>query len=134
VNQDVWARLIRQQREGRLARLELPGLAVAQALFLARDDLRKRSTIAMTSAEARRLVMFEPDAESRILHRERLARALGALNALSFRAQKVFRLAYERDIPQAEVAERVGLSVQRVRQILCEVRGKVRRALQEHDA
>jgi RNA polymerase sigma-70 factor (ECF subfamily) len=43
----------------------------------------------------------------------------------------VFRLAYGGEgLSHAEVARRVGLSLQRVRQILCEVRAKLREAMQ----
>src|SRR4051812_35422239 len=38
--QQTWARLIAQQCAGRLARLELPGLAIRQAAFLALDAAR----------------------------------------------------------------------------------------------
>ncbi len=41
--QDTWARLIDQQREGRLQKLELPGLAITQAMFLAMEDARRQS-------------------------------------------------------------------------------------------
>jgi RNA polymerase sigma-70 factor (ECF subfamily) len=57
------------------------------------------------------------------------------LSACSDSAKKVFRLAYGGDgLSHAEVAERVGLSLQRVRQILCEVRAKLRTALEGEDA
>src|SRR5262245_35043530 len=41
--QETWARLWEQHREGKLPRLELPGLAVRQAAFLAADDARRRA-------------------------------------------------------------------------------------------
>jgi DNA-directed RNA polymerase specialized sigma24 family protein len=41
--QETWARLWEQNREGKLSRLELPGLAVRQAAFLAADEARRRA-------------------------------------------------------------------------------------------
>jgi len=40
--QEVWLRLVRQQRAGRLQSLALPGLAIAQAGWLAREEGRTR--------------------------------------------------------------------------------------------
>ncbi|MGD0528051.1 MAG: hypothetical protein ABSE49_23155, partial [Polyangiaceae bacterium] len=34
IAQEAWMRLVEQQRQGRLERLQLPGLAIAQATFL----------------------------------------------------------------------------------------------------
>src|SRR4051794_16125443 len=39
--QDTWARLIAKSRDGLLERLELPGLAITQALHFSLDDARK---------------------------------------------------------------------------------------------
>src|SRR5262245_19786640 len=41
--QETWIRLVRQQRGGRLRALELPGLAIAQSEWLARESLRTRA-------------------------------------------------------------------------------------------
>src|SRR5262249_60251758 len=41
--QEVWLRLIRQQRAGRLQSLTLPGLAVAQAGWCAREEGRTKT-------------------------------------------------------------------------------------------
>src|SRR5262245_45471823 len=41
--QEVWLRLIRKQRAGRLRSLTLPGLAGAQAVWLAREEGRTKS-------------------------------------------------------------------------------------------
>src|SRR5262245_18896370 len=51
--QETWMRLVRQQRDGRLRRLELPGLAIAQSEWLAREALRthaRRRAIASVSS------------------------------------------------------------------------------------
>src|SRR5262249_31325925 len=41
IAQEAWMRLVEQQRLGRLARLQLPGLAIAQATFLALEAARR---------------------------------------------------------------------------------------------
>ena len=71
------------------------------------------------------------DAESRLLTQERVARALDVLSRCSASARTVFRLAYGGEgLSHTEVAQRAGLSLQRVRQILCEVRAKLRTELE----
>lgn len=137
VAQTTWMRLVEQHRNGKLDELEFPGIALAQARFLALDELRR------SRAESARFqaIDLEPtlvdrtaDAERRLLKREELDRALLALASCSPTSQRVFRLAYENPSMQhAEVASKVGLSVQRVRQILCEVRRKVRLAIDEEE-
>jgi RNA polymerase sigma-70 factor (ECF subfamily) len=136
IAQEAWIRLIEQQRLGRLERLQLPGLAIAQAAFLALEAARR-------DASARRLENVEEpaiaaaladprgDAEARLLTEERVARAVDVLSRCSASARTVFRLAYGGEgLSHTEVAQRAGLSLQRVRQILCEVRAKLRLELQ----
>ena len=41
IAQRAWARLIEKFGRGELATIELPGLAIAQARYLARDELRR---------------------------------------------------------------------------------------------
>ena len=114
--------------------------AIAQATFLWLESARRETT-------ARRhetidepgiaAVLADPraDAESQLVTEERVECAVEVLSACSDSAKKVFRLAYGGDgLSHAEVAERVGLSLQRVRQILCEVRAKLRTALEGEDA
>jgi RNA polymerase sigma-70 factor (ECF subfamily) len=65
------------------------------------------------------------------LTEERVARAVDVLSRCSPSARRVFRLAYGGEgLSHSEVAQRVGLSLQRVRQILCEVRAKLRLELE----
>src|SRR5262249_19644313 len=136
IAQDAGIRLIEQQRQGRLDRLHLPGLAIAQAAFLALEAARRE-------AAARRhdpidepsigAALADPraDAEARLLTEERVARAVDVLSRCSPSARSVFRLVYGGEgLSHTEVAQRVGLSLQRVRQILCEVRAKLRAALE----
>ncbi len=129
--QEAWMRLLQQARAGRLTSLSLPGLAVAQALFLWREDARRPSAAA-PMAELPDAAAAGPDPEGHLLASERLSRANALLRHCSPSAQEVFALYYrEPHLAAAEVATRVGLSTQRVRQILCEVRKKLRDELLE---
>jgi RNA polymerase sigma factor (sigma-70 family) len=134
IAQEAWIRLVEQQRAGRLTHLQLPGLAIAQAAFLsleaARRDGSRGEPLSIHGDDARTaLDVADPaaDAETRMLTTERIDRAERVLAECSPSARKVFRLAYGGDgLSHAEVAKSVGLSLQRVRQILCEVRAKLR--------
>jgi RNA polymerase sigma factor (sigma-70 family) len=138
--QEAWIRLIEQQRAGRLAHLSLPGLAIAQAAFLSleanrRDGARGGTPLSIDdedgAREATDLVDPAADAETRLLTSERMERAERVLAGCSASARSVFRLTYGGDgLNHADVARQVGLSLQRVRQILCEVRSKLRLALE----
>jgi RNA polymerase sigma factor (sigma-70 family) len=135
--QETWARLIQQQQKGMLTELRLPQLALAQAAFLAADEARRVRRESLAGAveelpESHHPVDPSVSAERRLLSEEQLSRAQAALQQCSASAQRVFQLACDgQELPHAEVAARVGLSVQRVRQILCEVRKKLRSALEE---
>lgn len=126
--QDAWMRLINQVSNGRVQFLQLPGLVVRQALFLAHSARRKLEGL-----------QPEPDAtvdspEAMYLTRERLARARAKVEELNASARNVFAMLYgEPQLSHAEIASRVGLSVQRVRQIICEVRKVLRAELEEAD-
>jgi RNA polymerase sigma-70 factor (ECF subfamily) len=127
---DAWSRLVEQQRLGRLPRLELPGLAIRQARFLWLDETRRRTSDG--DAQLDDLPDPAPTAEERYLTRDQLARARATLTSLPESAQRVFRLVYENPgIAHAEAAAQLGLSTQRVRQILCEVRKQLRATLEE---
>ena len=135
VAQDAWLRLIEQQRAGNLRELKLPALAVTQAIFLsidaARRDGRERAT---GGDEADELVDPCPPADLRMMSEERFALADEVLGKCAPSARKVFELAYGGEgLSHADVAERVGLSTQRVRQIVCEVRKLLRAAIEGGD-
>ena len=136
VAQEAWIRLVEQQRLGKLDRLQLPGLAIAQATFLALEAARREANARRhepidETGLAASLADPRCDAESRLVTEERVDRAVEVLSRCSPSAKKVFRLAYGGDgLSHTEVADRVGLSLQRVRQILCEVRAKLRTALE----
>lgn len=135
--QETWARLIQQQQRGLLTELRLPSLALTQAAFLAADDARRARREGLSGTveelpERHHPVDPSASAERRLLSEEQLSRAHAALEGCSPSARNVFLLACDgQELPHAEVAARVGLSVQRVRQILCEVRKKLRTALEE---
>lgn len=137
--QETWARLIQQQQRGLLTELRLPHLALTQASFLASDEARRvrRESVDGTVEdlpERHQPVDPAQSAERRLLSEEQLSRAKDALARVSPGARNVFLLACDgQGLPHSEVASRVGLSVQRVRQILCEVRKQLRTALAEEN-
>lgn len=127
IAQRAWARIFEQHAEGRLERLELPGVVIKQARFFALDARRRR-----TDVPAAVMPIVDRDPEQQLLEREQLHTAALAIEKCSPRAQCVFRMAYDDPSrPHADIAAEVGLSVQRVRQILCEVRRAVRDALED---
>jgi RNA polymerase sigma-70 factor (ECF subfamily) len=122
---DAWLRVMEQADAGRLEYLPLPGLVVRQALFLARAAARKPQGTPEDLAAP-------PSIEEQYFTRERLERARAAVERLPGSSREVFLLLYAQpQLAHAEVAARVGLSVQRVRQILCEVRKTLRAELEE---
>jgi RNA polymerase sigma-70 factor (ECF subfamily) len=134
--QDTWARLIEQQREGRLDRLELPGLAITQASFLAMEDARRQAkSLGIDEApEVAQLRDPRPSIEERLEARADLDRAALELERCSPQARRLFAMVYDEPAtPHAEAARRVGISVQRVRQTLCEVRARLRAAMERSD-
>jgi RNA polymerase sigma factor (sigma-70 family) len=127
--QESWARLIEQNRRGRFERIELPGLVLAQARFLALDEVRRAAFIA-TKPPTDSTTPDPADPEARLENRDRLARARQALDECSPRAQRVFRhLCAHPAETHADAAEKLGLSEQRVRQVMCEVRKRLRQAV-----
>jgi len=139
--QETWIRLVQKQRTGRLSRLELPGLAIAQAWWLAREAgrTRARREALMAGGPAREAgpeelpdIHREAEPEHRREQLERMERVRRELDRCPARAREVFLAAYGEKSPRhAEVARDLGLSVQRVRQILCEVRARLRAAVGE---
>lgn len=131
ITQAAWTRLIEQHQRGALDEIELPGLAIRQARFLAFNELSR------TRVENRVLAAVPdppaaPDTERVVGSRQEIERVLTALATCSPTARKVFRLVYATPGGTAsQAAKEVGLSLQRVRQILCETRRHIRRALAE---
>ncbi len=128
---DAWARLFEQFAAGRLERMELPGLAIRQALFLAADFQRARRRPTIPWEEAPELPDPTVSADARLEHRQLLRRTEVAAAGLSPRAQLVFSTVMQNPgTPQAELADRLGLSLQRLRQSLCEVRARLKGAVE----
>lgn len=127
--QEVWIRLMQQQRDERLSRIELPGLALAQARFLHLDRMRQERVLVPLDAVRG---LPDPAAAERPLDRVRLGRALAALDRCSERDRALFEAAYAEQAPSQRVlANTFGLSLQRTKQILCSVRATLRRALED---
>jgi RNA polymerase sigma-70 factor (ECF subfamily) len=141
--QEAWMRLVQQQRAGRLRTLELPGLAIAQAGWLALEAQRtiaRRAALAQFAPapaleiEAVADTGAEADPAALALRHERALLVRRALAECTPREREVFEAVYDRDArTHADVARATGLSVQRVRQLLCNARARVRRALDERD-
>jgi len=136
--QEAWARLFQKWRSGQLERLELPGLVIRQAQFLAADlrRARKRGTDLLGLHATSPNGEGEPNSgspEARLLATEDLARARKAFATCSPRAREVFARAYADNVPHNQLAESLGISVQRLRQTLCEVRATLRAATEEAD-
>src|SRR6185436_4441935 len=96
-----------------------------------RRDATARRVAPMDVDDVRARDVVDPaaDAETRLLGTERLARAEAVLAGCSASAQQVFRLCYgDAPLSYDEAAARTGLSPQRVRQIVCEVRKLLRAA------
>lgn len=133
VAQAAWTRLIEQHGAGKLGELSFPGLAIKQARFLALSEMRKQTS-------ERRLLEAVPneqsddagDLERRTIQKQSLDRALSALDECPKNAQRVFRLIYTPPhLSHADTAREMGLSLQRVRQILCETRKVLRDAMED---
>jgi RNA polymerase sigma factor (sigma-70 family) len=134
---EAWARLIEKDRAGTLGEVKLPGLAIVQARYLAWDERRREAMQlrhhqrAIAEAGEELLVDRNPDPETRLLSRQQAQRALAAVAASPLSAQRLLKLLYaEPAMPHARAAQVLGLSVQRVRQILCELRKTVRAAIE----
>jgi RNA polymerase sigma-70 factor (ECF subfamily) len=131
VAQRAWMRLMRQANAGRLQTIRLPGLAIRQARFIALKELRREGERSVVDADDVELTAAQLLPDERIANRQTVERVLSVLKEHNPRAQTIFCLVYEDPpIPHLEIAERVGLSLQRVRQILCEVRKDMREALE----
>jgi len=132
--QDTWEKLATAQREGRLPDVSLPGLAVRQARFLALDELRRHpgAHTHLSPELSARLVDPSSRPDERVWARQTLTRARRALASRPEQEQRIFKLYYVECVGNAAVvASRIGLSAQRVRQILCELRKVLRRATED---
>lgn len=129
VAQETWTRLMESQRAGRLAHLTLPGLAIVQAGYLASSDWRRQPRDPEV-APAADLAGDSP--EDRAIDRQALSRVARALEQCPARARRVFEAVYQNpELSYEELAARLGLSAQRVKQTVCEVRKRLRAVLAE---
>jgi RNA polymerase sigma-70 factor (ECF subfamily) len=128
LSQEAWAKVWAQVPG--LAALTLPGLIVTQARFLAKDRARRLRVAPESNAEADAPAPVAL-ADARLTSAQSLARVQARLGTLSPRAREVFELAHTQELAHDEVARRVGLSTQRVRQIIWEVRSTLRATLEE---
>jgi RNA polymerase sigma-70 factor (ECF subfamily) len=132
IAQATWLRLMEQEAAGALAEVELPGLAIRQARFLALDAIRRDAVERGRLAEALEVDPESDDAiERRLAGRQELGRVKEVLAGCSPRARRLFHLLYGRGMSAGEAAGELGISVQRARQLLCETRKKIRAALEE---
>jgi RNA polymerase sigma factor (sigma-70 family) len=137
IAQETWTRLMESQRAGRLSGLSLPGLAIVQAGYLCTSEWRRQGIKHQHEAAAERT---EPGAggpaaispEDQVSDRQALARVAKALEACPPGARRVFDAVYQNpELGYEEIAARVGLSTQRVKQIVCEVRKRLRAVLRD---
>jgi RNA polymerase sigma-70 factor (ECF subfamily) len=129
---DTWARLYEQWRGGRLDLLQLPGLAVTQARFLALEELRRGARASPIGEETLQRPDPRASPEERAAARQLVSQVERALEACPPRARALFELSLQHpDTPHAELAVRSGISLQRLRQALCEVRARLRVAVKE---
>ncbi|MEM9462007.1 MAG: sigma-70 family RNA polymerase sigma factor [Myxococcota bacterium] len=129
--QDAWMRVIDRHRAGLIREVSLPGLIITQAGFLARDDMRRterRARLGEPNRQASRDVAL--DLEQQLDARQQLRVVRSVLDRASPNARRVFELLYgEKALTPNETAAELGLSVQRVRQIVCEIRKRIRAEL-----
>jgi RNA polymerase sigma-70 factor (ECF subfamily) len=125
--QEAWAAIWDKHQRGELERLELPGLVIAHARLQAMDE-RRRARRSLSDGTERPPV---PTAEPRLMAAQTLRRVEAVLGQRSAQQQRIFRRAVEEHVPHADLAREEGLSLQRVRQILWEVRVALRAAIEE---
>lgn len=130
VAQEAWLRVMEAASAGKLGRVELPGLVIRQASFIVADRQRaRRLRIPAAAHEVDGLAAFET-AEGHTHARELLEVVDAALATATPRARGVFLAVLNApDEAHRALADKEGLSLQRFRQVLCEVRAKLRRGV-----
>ncbi|MDP2269097.1 MAG: hypothetical protein Q8N23_13890 [Archangium sp.] len=128
VAQEAWLRLI--ENSARLERIELPGLVIRQASFIVADR-RRASRHRVHSQDAD--VLPAPETAEGNTHARQLLEAVNAeLATATPRARDVFFAVLDApDEAHRTLAAKEGLSLQRFRQVLCEVRAKLRRGVEK---
>jgi RNA polymerase sigma-70 factor (ECF subfamily) len=121
--QEAWARIIAKANAGQLPVLELPGLVVQQAMFLHLSRARRERLLVPDADDG----AVQASAEDQVAAARQLAHARTLLDQEKPSVQRIFSLAYgEPARSHQEIGREVGLSTQRVRQVLCEVRARLR--------
>jgi RNA polymerase sigma-70 factor (ECF subfamily) len=127
---DAFARLFEKWATGQLSELEFPGLAMRQAMFLLserRRNARTGSDRAAPVEDASEVEANVSSPEETLAARESLTVAREALERFSARQQAVLGAVLEApERPHRELAHEEGISLQRFRQVLCEVRAELR--------
>ena len=132
VAQETWTRLMESQRAGRLTHLTLPGLAIVQAGYLASSDWRRQPRDPESAPASDPAGAAGDSPEDRAIDRQALSRVARALEQCPARARRVFEAVYQNpELSYDELAARLGLSAQRVKQTVCEVRKRLRAVLAE---
>jgi RNA polymerase sigma-70 factor (ECF subfamily) len=131
VVQATWSALIAAERVGQLTRIELPGLALAQARFFALKELKRHGLERRTMVASDNLDELAADSggtpEAELLAKEHAAQLMLAIEQMPESAQRLFRLLYaDPKLPHADAARALGLSLQRVRQLSSELKQRVR--------
>lgn len=136
--QDAWARLYEQDANEKLETLELPGLVIRQAFFLLLENRRRSHTSSQREGrldEAMSMADHHASPEETLSGRQVIGAVEAALEHASPRAQSVMAAVVSGpDALHAELAKSEGVSLQRFRQILCEVRAQVRAVLARGDS
>lgn len=130
--QETWLKLFEKHQRGELAQLELPGLAIRQALFIASDVARKTRAQATQSIEAQDdRTSPEPNPVDIMIARQELGAARGVIAGLPERQRTIFEWHF-RNASQSHEATAAALqiSVQHLRQTLCDIRKQVRKIVQ----
>jgi RNA polymerase sigma factor (sigma-70 family) len=129
--QEAWLRLIERSKSGQLEHLELPGLAITQSRYLLADR-RRHDKVASARADAAQSQRDTSDQELTLDSRQMLSDLYLAFGRCSNREKQVFSQVVDNaDRSYAEVGDSLGLSTQRVKQIVCDVRKKLRGALRK---
>lgn len=127
--QMAWTALWQRHLADELPFVELPGLAIHQAMLIDADERRLGQR-----RDGLRILEMRPepiDPDERLLSREDLRQVERQLERLAPTARDVFLHTYGgHGWSHAEIALKMGLSVQRVRHVLCEVRETLRAALE----
>lgn len=130
---EAWAKLFEKRAE--FETLSFPGLAITQARFLAIDALRAAARERRKREGLDAIREHAVPGEEPLWSEPQLKTIRTAIAGCSQQEQRVFRAIYANpETPHAQIAERVGLSTQRVRQILCDVRRTIRTALEKEES